>query len=58
MMEVAHSRDIVADLINNHAHPQVLVRLGTVPKPEGPDSPGSPGPTPRRRLDEVLQINH
>jgi nitroreductase len=51
LIEVDESRDIVRSLIARHGEPQVLVRAGIAP----PTEPVTP-PTPRRPLDEVLEI--
>jgi hypothetical protein len=51
LIEVDESRDIVRSLINKRGEPQVLIRAGLAPPMEG-----LPPPTPRRPLDDVLQI--
>lgn len=50
-IEVDESRDIVRGLTAQHGQPQVVIRAGIAPLSENP-----PAPTPRRPLDEVLQI--
>jgi|SRR5271166_4402708 len=51
LIEVDESRDIVRSLINKRGEPQVLIRAGLAPPMEN-----LPAPTPRRPLDDVLQI--
>jgi hypothetical protein len=51
LIEVDESRDVVRSLINERGEPQVLIRVGLAPAIED-----LPAPTPRRPLDEVLQI--
>ncbi len=51
LIEVDESRDIVRGLIAQSSHPQVLIRAGIAPPMEH-----LPASTPRRPLDEVLQI--
>ncbi|SPM32252.1 hypothetical protein MRAB57_49 [Mycobacterium rhizamassiliense] len=51
LIEVDESRDVVRTLINEQGEPQVLIRVGLAPPLEN-----LPAPTPRRPLDEVLQI--
>jgi hypothetical protein len=51
LIEVDESRDIVRSLIAQHGQPQVVVRAGIAPPTEH-----LPAPTPRRPLDEVLEI--
>lgn len=51
MTEVRVTRDMVKSLLPHEAVPQILVRVGTVPATEE-----VPPPTPRRPLDEVLQL--
>ncbi len=52
LTEIPRSRAIVAALTGSAAVPQVLVRIGSAPAPDD-----IAAPTPRRRVDEVLQIN-
>ncbi|MBO0864121.1 MAG: NAD(P)H nitroreductase [Mycobacterium sp.] len=49
--EVRVAREIVKSLLDDDAVPQILVRVGAAPTTEG-----VPPPTPRRPLDEVLQL--
>ncbi|MGV0836092.1 Acg family FMN-binding oxidoreductase [Mycolicibacterium thermoresistibile] len=49
--EVPDSRQIVAELIDRTAVPQVLIRIGRVPPLRE-----SPAPTPRRSLEDVLEV--
>lgn len=49
--ELWASRDIVSSLIGQTTTPQILVRVGLAPAHEDP-----PTPTPRRPIDEVLEI--
>jgi hypothetical protein len=51
MTEVEASREIVRRLTQRLAEPQLSIRVGTIPQTESP-----PSPTPRRPLNEVLQI--
>jgi len=51
MIELGASRDIVRDVIRTPGLPQVLIRVGTVPPPDG-----APPPTPRRPLAEILKF--
>jgi len=51
LIELDESRDIVRGLIDQHGEPQVLIRAGIAPPMEL-----LPAATPRRRLDDVLQI--
>jgi len=51
LIESKESRDIVGDLISQRGQPQVLIRVGIAPPLESP-----PAPTPRRPLDNVLEI--
>jgi hypothetical protein len=51
LIEVDESRDIVRNLSGQRGEPQVLIRAGIAPPMEN-----LPAPTPRRPLDEVLQI--
>lgn len=51
LIEIEESRGIVRDLIDGHRQPQVLIRAGGAPAMECPSAP-----TPRRPLDDVLQI--
>jgi hypothetical protein len=51
LTEVAASRHIVATLIEGTAWPQVLIRIGVVPRMEM-----VPPPTPRRPLGDVLEF--
>jgi nitroreductase len=51
LIEVEESRDIVRSLIAQHGEPQVVIRAGMAPPTEH-----LPAPTPRRPLDEVLEI--
>jgi hypothetical protein len=51
LIELDESRDIVRDLIAQRGQPQVVIRAGIVPPMEH-----LPAPTPRRPLDEVLEI--
>ncbi len=48
--ELVTSRSVIADLIPNPDVPQVVIRIGIAPE----DS--EPTPTPRRPLDEVLEV--
>jgi len=50
--EVPASRQIVATLIGQTATPQVLIRVGRAPSIEEP-----PPPTPRRPIDDVLEVH-
>jgi len=52
MTELAPSREIVRRLTGQHGLPQVLVRVGTTP------IAGSVAETPRRHLDDVLEIRN
>jgi hypothetical protein len=49
--ELRASREIVASLIEQTTTPQVLIRVGEVPQIDD-----VPPPTPRRPIDEVLEI--
>jgi hypothetical protein len=49
--EVRVVREMVKSLLDHAAVPQILVRVGTAPTTED-----VPPPTPRRPLDEVLQL--
>lgn len=49
--EVEPSRDIISSLLPDDAIPQVLVRVGIAPAMEV-----APPPTPRRPIEQVLQI--
>jgi nitroreductase len=49
--ELAQSRATIQSLTANHAFPQVLIRVGTVPALDE-----TPPPTPRRPLSEVMQV--
>jgi hypothetical protein len=51
LIEVDESRDIVRSLTAQHGQPQAVIRAGIAPPVES-----LPAPTPRRPLDEVLQI--
>lgn len=51
LTEVRASRDIVRRLVGRSTVPQILVRVGAAPQGEA-----APPPTPRRRLDDVLQV--
>ena len=51
MIELGASRDIVRDVIRTPGLPQVLIRVGTMPPPDG-----APPPTPRRPLAEILKF--
>jgi hypothetical protein len=51
LIELDQSRDIVRSLIAQHGEPQMVIRAGIAPPAER-----LPAPTPRRPLDEVLQI--
>jgi hypothetical protein len=51
LVEVDESRDIVRSLIVRHGQPQVVIRAGIAPPSEH-----LPASTPRRPLDEVLEI--
>ncbi|HUE32452.1 MAG TPA: NAD(P)H nitroreductase, partial [Mycobacterium sp.] len=51
LVELDESRDIVRSLTAQHGHPQVVVRAGIAPTTEN-----LPAPTPRRPVDEVLEI--
>ncbi len=51
LIELDESRDIVREIIGRRGEPQVLVRVGIAPPMEQ-----LPPATPRRRLDDVLQI--
>jgi hypothetical protein len=51
LIEVDESRGIVRSLIAQQSEPQVLIRVGIAPPSEH-----LPAPTPRRPLDEVLEI--
>ena len=51
LIELDESRDIVRGLIDQHGEPQVVIRAGIAPPMEH-----LPPATPRRRLDDVLQI--
>ncbi|MCV7413059.1 NAD(P)H nitroreductase [Mycobacterium florentinum] len=52
LIELDECRDIVRGLIDGSDQPQVLVRVGVTPAMEV-----LPPPTPRRPLDEVLEIS-
>ncbi|ULE33424.1 Acg family FMN-binding oxidoreductase [Mycobacterium sp. IDR2000157661] len=49
--EVQASRDVVASLTDQSTTPQILIRIGLAPEIEN-----VPPPTPRRPVDEVLEI--
>lgn len=49
--EVRVARDMVSSLLDHDGVPQILVRVGAAPATEG-----VPPPTPRRALEEVLQL--
>ncbi|WP_156661520.1 NAD(P)H nitroreductase [Mycobacterium sp. 852002-51163_SCH5372311] len=51
LIETTESRDIVRGLIGNRGEPQVVIRAGITPPMED-----LPAPTPRRPLDNVLEI--
>ncbi len=51
MIELGASRDIVRDVIRTPGLPQVLIRVGTVPSPDG-----ALPPTPRLSLAEIFQF--
>ncbi|OJZ72976.1 NAD(P)H nitroreductase [Mycobacterium paraffinicum] len=51
LIELEESREIVRELVGRYGEPQVLIRVGIAP----PMEQLSPA-TPRRRLDDVLQI--
>lgn len=51
LIELDESRDIVRSLIAQHGEPQGVIRAGIAPPAEH-----LPAPTPRRPLNEVLQI--
>jgi hypothetical protein len=51
LIEIDESRDIVRSLTAQHGQPQAVIRAGIAPPSEH-----LPAPTPRRPLDEVLQI--
>lgn len=51
LLELPESRDIVRNLISQDRQPQVLIRVGIAPPADE-----LPAATPRRPLDEVLQI--
>jgi hypothetical protein len=51
LIEVDESREIVHSLTAQRGEPQVVIRAGMAPPVEH-----LPAPTPRRRLNEVLQI--
>ncbi|OBH12241.1 NAD(P)H nitroreductase [Mycobacterium sp. E1747] len=51
LIELEESRDIVRELVGRHGEPQVLIRVGIAPPLEQ-----LPPATPRRRLDDVLQV--
>jgi hypothetical protein len=51
LIEIDESREIVRSLIAQHGQPQAVIRAGIAPPSEH-----LPAPTPRRPLDEVLQI--
>ncbi len=51
LIEVDESRDIVRSMLDERGHPQVLIRAGIAPATER-----APAPTPRRHLDDVLEI--
>ncbi|MDY6997534.1 MAG: NAD(P)H nitroreductase [Actinomycetota bacterium] len=50
--EVPESREIVTTLLDAHATPQVLIRVG-----QAPGTDDSAPPTPRRPVDEVLEFS-
>jgi nitroreductase len=50
--EMEASRDIIRDLIDKPAMPQVLIRVGTAP-----DAEKATPPTPRRPVTEVLEFH-
>ncbi|CAN3128668.1 Acg family FMN-binding oxidoreductase [Mycobacterium sp. smrl_JER01] len=49
--EIPEGRDVIAALISSSARPQALVRVGVAPALDA-----APAPTPRRAIDEVLEI--
>ncbi|TVS85268.1 Acg family FMN-binding oxidoreductase [Mycobacterium helveticum] len=51
LIELEESRDIVRRLLDEQGQPQLLIRAGIAPRMEFP-----PAPTPRRPVDEVLEI--
>lgn len=51
LIELEESRDIVRELVGRYGEPQVLIRVGIAPPLEQ-----LPPATPRRRLDDVLQV--
>ena len=51
LIELTRAVRIVRGLIDQHGEPQVLIRAGIAPPMEH-----LPAATPRRRLDDVLQI--
>ncbi|CPR12146.1 hypothetical protein acg [Mycobacterium bohemicum DSM 44277] len=51
LIEVEESRDLVRSMLIEGGHPQVLIRAGMAPATEQP-----PAPTPRRPLDDVLEV--
>ena len=51
IIEVPAGRDVVASLLPGDTIPQVIVRVGVAPVLDS-----TPPPTPRRPIDEVLQI--
>ncbi|BBX71367.1 Acg family FMN-binding oxidoreductase [Mycolicibacterium psychrotolerans] len=51
LTEVPASREILAELIGHRGHPQVVVRVGVAPGHDDVEPP-----TPRRRLDDVLEF--
>ena len=53
LIEVDESREMVRRLLPEHGQPQVLIRAGIAPPMED-----LPAPTPRRQLDDVLQIRY
>ncbi len=48
--ELVTSRLVIAEVIPHRDRPQVVIRIGTAPEDAGPT------PTPRRSLDEVLEV--
>lgn len=51
LIELDESRELVRGMLDERGHPQVLIRAGIAPATERP-----PAPTPRRPLDDVLEI--
>lgn len=51
LIELDESRELVRSLLGEQSHPQLLIRAGIAPRMET-----LPAPTPRRPLDDVLEV--